>query len=77
MSFLTHLFNIFLERIISDALKEHNGKVSIGGRTITNLRFVDVIYALAGEEQEVEALTESRRKPTQGIQWRYMLKEPN
>ena len=35
------LFNIFLERIISDALEEHDGKVSIGGRNITNLRFAD------------------------------------
>ena len=26
------LFNIFLERIMSDALEEHDGKVSIGGR---------------------------------------------
>ena len=32
------LFKIFLERIMSDALEEHDGKVSIGGRTITNLR---------------------------------------
>ena len=32
------LFNIFLERIMSDALEEHDGKVSIGGRNITNLR---------------------------------------
>ena len=35
-----------------DAL-EDDGKVSIGGRTITNLRFVD-----AEEEQELEALVE-------------------
>ena len=28
------LFNIFLERIMSDALEEHDGKVSIGGRNI-------------------------------------------
>ena len=26
------LFNIFLERIMSDALEEHDGKVSLGGR---------------------------------------------
>ena len=30
-------FNIFLDRIMSDAVKEHDGKVSIGGRYITNL----------------------------------------
>ena len=28
------LFNIFLEQIMSDALEEHDGKVSIGGRNI-------------------------------------------
>ena len=44
----TH-FNIFLERIMSDALEEHDVKVSIGGRTITNLRFADDIDALAEE----------------------------
>ena len=53
------LFNIFLERIMSDALEDHDGKDSIGGRNITNLRFADDIDALAEEEQELEALEES------------------
>ena len=56
------LFNIFLERIMSDALEEHDGKVSIGGRNITNLRFANDIDALAEEEQELEALVESLDK---------------
>ena len=56
------LFNIFLKRIMSDALEEHDGKVSIGGRSITNLRFADDIHALAEEEQELEALVESLDK---------------
>ena len=56
------LFNIFLERIMSDALEEHDGKVSIGGRNITNLWFADDIDALAEEEQELEALVESLDK---------------
>ena len=56
------LFNNFLERIMSDALEEHDGKVSIGGRNITNLRFADDIDALAEEEQELEALEESLDK---------------
>ena len=55
-------FNIFLERIMSDALEEDDGKVSIGGRNITNLRFADDIDALAEEEQELEALVESLDK---------------
>ena len=52
------LFNIFLERIMSDALEDHEGTVSIGGRTITNLRFADDINGLAGEEEELANLVE-------------------
>ena len=37
------LFNIFLERIMTDAFEDHEGTVSIGGRTITSLRFADNI----------------------------------
>ena len=44
------LFNIFLERIMTDALEDHGGTVSIGGRTITKLRFADDINGLTGEE---------------------------
>ena len=40
------------------ALEEHDGKISIGGKNITNLRFADDIDALAEEEQELEALVE-------------------
>ena len=36
-------FNIFLERIMTDALEDYEGTVSIGGRRTTNLRFADVI----------------------------------
>ena len=44
---------------MSDALEEHDVKVSIGGRPITNLRFADGIDArVVGEEQELEALVE-------------------
>ena len=52
----------FLERIEADALEEHDGKISISGRTVANLRFVDDIDALAEEEQELEALAESLDK---------------
>ena len=64
MAPVTTLFNIFLETIMSNALEEHNGKVSIGGRNITNLWFADDIdaLALAEEEQELEALVESLDK---------------
>ena len=40
------LFIISLERIMSGALEEHDGKDSIGGRTISSLRFADDIDTL-------------------------------
>ena len=56
------VFNIFLERIMSDALEKHDGKVSLDGRTITNLPFADDSVAPAEEKQELEALVESLDK---------------
>ena len=52
------LYNIFLERIMTDALDDHEGTVSVGGRTIANLRFADDIGGLAGEEKEMANLVE-------------------
>ena len=56
------LLNISLERIMTDALEDHEGTVSIGGRTITNLRFADDIDDLAGEEEELANLVERLEK---------------
>ena len=56
------LFSIFLEQIMSNALEEHGGKVSIGGRNITNLRLTQDIDALAEGKQELEAQVESLDK---------------
>ena len=46
---------------MTDALKEHDGKFSIG-RNITNLQFAGDIDALAEEEQELKALVKSLDK---------------
>ena len=43
---------------MTDAFENHKGTVSIGGRTITNLRFADDIDVLAGEEEELANLVE-------------------
>ena len=43
---------------MSDTLEDHEGTVSIGGRTITNLRFADDIDGLAGEEEGLANLAE-------------------
>ena len=51
------LFNIFLERIKTDAVEDREGTVSVGGRPITNFRFADDIDGLPGQE-EVAKLVE-------------------
>ena len=43
---------------MTDALEDHEGIVSIGGRTITNLRFADDIDGLVGQEEELANLVE-------------------
>ena len=43
---------------MTDALEDHEGTVSIGGRTITNLRLADDIDDLAGEKEELANLVE-------------------
>ena len=40
------------------ALENHEGTVSVGGTTITNLRFADDIDGLAGDEEELANLVE-------------------
>ena len=45
-----------------EALEELDGKVSIGGRNITNLWLAGDIDALAKEEQGIEVLVESLDK---------------
>ena len=47
---------------MTDALEDDKGTVSIGGRTITNLRFPDDIDGLAGEEEELAKLVERFNK---------------
>ena len=55
------LFNIFLERIMCEALDNHEGSVSIGGRLITNFRFADDIVVNAEEEEEAGVLRTTTR----------------
>ena len=52
------LFNIFLERIMCEALDDHKSSVSIGGRLITNIRFADDIVIHAEEEEEASVLVD-------------------
>ena len=43
---------------MTDALGIHEGTISIGGRTVTNLCFADDINSLAGEKEELAKLVD-------------------
>ena len=49
------LFNIFLERIKCEALDDHKGSVSIGGRLNTNFCFTDDIVVNAERKKKLES----------------------
>ena len=56
MSTLIHPLQHISEKDHGKRLQYHEGTVSAGGRTITNLRFADGIDGLAGEEEELAKL---------------------
>ena len=58
------LFNIFLERIMCEALDDHKGSVTIGGRLIINFRFADDIVINAEEEEEAGVLIDRLDRTT-------------
>ena len=68
MSTLTHPLQHDLDRFLTDAMEDHEGAVSIGGRTITNLCFADDIDGLAGEEEELANLVERLHRLWHGDQ---------
>ena len=51
------LFNLFLERIMNEALDNFDGGVKCAGERITNLRFADDIDLLAETEEDLQELT--------------------
>ena len=58
MSTLTHPLQHISGKDHDRRLRDHEGTVSIGGRTITNIRFAADIDGLAGEEEELAKLVE-------------------
>ena len=52
------LFNVFLEEIMADIQNNHTSSISIGGLSISNLRFNDDIDLISGNTQELQALTD-------------------
>ena len=62
---------------MTDALGDYKGTVSIGGRTITNLRFADDIDGLAGEEEEPANLVEHLDKASTAYSMEISAKKPH
>ena len=60
---------------MTDALEDHKCTVSIGGRTITNIRFADDIDDLAREEEELAKLAECLDKDS--TVWRSVPRKPS
>ena len=60
------LFNIFLERIMSKPLDEHEGSVSISDKLTINIRFADDIVVNAEEEEEAGILVDHLDTATTG-----------
>ena len=46
MSSVTHPLQHYIHRIMSDALEEHDGKVSLNSRNIINLQFAEDVEML-------------------------------
>ena len=47
-----------------DALEEHTGIISFGGRMITNLQFADDIIGLACKDEELSSLVQGLDRTT-------------
>ena len=58
------LFNIVLERIMCEAMDDHEGSVSIEGRPFTKFRFADGIVVNAEEEEEAGVLIDCLDRTT-------------
>ena len=52
---------------MTDALNDHEGTVSIGGRKITSLHFADDVDGLAGTEEELADLVERLDKTSTNL----------
>ena len=62
---------------MNDAQENHKGRVSIGDRTITNLRFADDSDGLKGKEKELAALVDHWIRSLQPLAWKLAQRNPN
>ena len=64
MSTFTHPLQHISGKNTTDGFEDHEDTVSIGNRTITNLRFADDIDGLAGEEELAKLVEHLDKAPT-------------
>ncbi|XP_063613390.1 uncharacterized protein LOC134786664 [Penaeus indicus] len=53
-----HLFNIYSEMIMRNALEDYEGSIKIEGHSITNLRYADDVVLIAGSIDELQNLVD-------------------
>ena len=53
-----HLFNIYAEAIMRNALENFEGSITVGGHKITKLRYADDVVLIAGSIEELQDLVE-------------------
>ena len=52
----SHIFNIYSEHIICEALESLTGDTSMGGRRTSHLQYVDDTTLIVLDEEEIEEL---------------------
>jgi len=55
-----HLFNILLEAVMRETLDEYTGRLRIGERTVTDLRYADDIVPIATAQSDLQELVDRR-----------------
>ena len=48
-----HLFNIYAEAILRNALENFEGSITVGGHKMTNLRYADDVVLIVGSLEEL------------------------
>ena len=54
------LFNIYAEKITREALDTWEGRIGIGGRVVTNLRYADDTTLIPGTKEDLIEIMESK-----------------
>ena len=62
-----HLFNIYSETIMRNALDNFEGDVTIGGHRVTNLRYADDVVLIAGTMEELQKLVNRVKKESEKV----------